>query len=63
MSFSFLDLALAIVASHTGRDPAFAARVDSWVQHFGHTDITTLTTYDVEDGVDALINAARMYGS
>lgn len=60
MSFSFSDLALAIVASHTGRDPAFAARVDYWVQYFGHTDITTLTTDDVEDGVDALIKRGKI---
>jgi integrase len=60
MSYSFSDMAQAIVASYTGRDPSFAARVDYWVNLFGHTDITTITTDDVEDGIDALVKRGKI---
>ena len=60
MSQSFSDMAQAIVASYTGRDPSFAARVDYWVNFFGHTDITTITTDDVEDGIDALVKRGKI---
>jgi hypothetical protein len=55
MTHPFAELASAIVASYTGRDPTFAARVEYWVGFFGHKDITTITTDDVEDGIDALV--------
>jgi integrase len=60
MSFSFSNMALAVVASYTGRDRSFAARVDYWVSFFGHRDITSITTYDVEDGVDALVKRGKI---
>jgi hypothetical protein len=60
MSLSFSDMALAVVSSYTGRDRSFPARVDYWVSFFGHRDITSITTDDVEDGIDALIKRGRI---
>ena len=60
MAHSFADLASAIVASYTGRDPTFAARVDFWVNFFQDKDITTITTDDVEDGIDALVKRGEI---
>jgi integrase len=60
MSLSFSDLALAIVVSYTGRDPSFATRVDYWVSFFEHSDITTITNDDVEDGIDALVQRGKI---
>ena len=60
MALSFSDMAQAIVASYSGRDPSFAARVDYWVNFFDHKDITTISTNDIEDGVDALIKRGKI---
>jgi len=60
MNLSFADCANAIVASYDGRDDAFSARVSFWVDFFGHRDITTLTTDDIEDGIDALIKRGKI---
>ena len=60
MALSFSDMAQAIVASYTGRDRTFAARVDYWVNFFDHKDITTITTNDIEDGIDALIKRGKI---
>ena len=60
MTHPFADLALAVVASYTGRDPTFASRVEYWVGFFGHKDITTITTDDVEDGIDALVKRGKI---
>jgi len=60
MSHSFSDMALAIVASYSGRDPSFAARVDYWVSFFSHKDISTITTDDVDDGIDALVRRGKI---
>ena len=60
MSHSFSDMALAVVASYTGRDRSFAARVDYWVSFFEHKDLTTITTDDVEDGVDTLVKRGKI---
>jgi len=60
MAHSFADLASAIVASYAGRDPTFAARVDFWVNFFQDKDITTITTEDVEDGIDALVKRGKI---
>jgi hypothetical protein len=60
MTHSFAHLASAIVASYTGRDPTFAARVDFWVNFFRNKDITTITTDDVEDGIDALVKRGKI---
>jgi integrase len=60
MALSFSDMAQAIVASYSGRDRSFAARVDYWVNFFDHKDITTISTNDIEDGIDALIKRGKI---
>jgi integrase len=60
MSHSFSDMALAVVAAYTGRDRSFAARVDYWVSFFKHKNITSITTDDIEDGVDALVKRGKI---
>lgn len=60
MLFSFSDTVFAVVASDTGRDRSFAARVDYWLSFFHHKDLTTITTDDVEDGIDAFIRRGKI---
>lgn len=60
MNLSFADLANAIVAGYDGHDGAFASRVAFWVDFFGDRDITSLTTDDIEDGIDALIKRGKI---
>lgn len=60
MSYSFTDLASAILASYSGRDPSFSARVGYWSEFFGDADVTMITTDDVEDGIDALIKRGKI---
>ena len=60
MSYTFSDMALAVVSSYSGRDPSFPTRVDFWVNFFGNKDVCTITTDDVEDGIDALIKRGKI---
>ncbi len=48
-----------MVAAYTGRDISFASRVAFWVEHFGARDITTITTDDIEDGIDVLVRRGK----
>jgi integrase len=58
-NLSFAIMAEAAIAAYTGRDPTFASRVRFWITQFGNKDITTLTTDDVEDGIDVLANRPK----
>lgn len=51
----FTDLSQAVIAAYSGRDPSFPSRLQFWIDHFGNQDITTITSDDIEDGVDSLI--------
>ncbi len=54
LNLSFRDIANAVIAAYTGRDPSFAARVQFWIDRFDAREINSLTTDDIEDGIDAL---------
>ena len=56
---AFDTLAEAAIAAYSGRDPSFASRTRFWVGHFGARDITTITTDDIEDGIDALMKRGK----
>lgn len=56
---AFATLADAVVAAYTGRDAAFANRLGYWIAFFGDRPVTSLTTDDVEDGVDALVKRGQ----
>ncbi len=53
-SVSFKPMALAVVAAYSGRDLSFSARVQFWIDLWGDKDVASLTTEDVEDGIDLL---------
>lgn len=57
---SFIDLAQAVVAAYSGRDPSFSTRVQFWIDQFGNRDISSLTTDDIEDGIDALVRRGKL---
>lgn len=52
---SFETMAGAVIAAYLGKDPSFANRCRYWIDFFGQRDITSITTDDIEDGVDALV--------
>lgn len=56
---AFSVLADAVIAAYTGRDQSFASRTRFWIDYFGGRDITTITTDDVEDGIDALVKRGK----
>lgn len=56
---AFNTLAEAIVASFHGREKSFGSRAGYWIGFFGDRDIMTLTTDDVEDGIDALVERGK----
>lgn len=60
-TLSFADLAHAALAAYSGRDPSFHNRVQYWIDFFGDKDITTITTDDIEDGVDALLRRGKLH--
>lgn len=51
---SFKTMADAVVAAYSGRDSAFVPRVQFWINLWGDKDVASLTTEDVEDGIDIL---------
>jgi integrase len=57
---SFSDAAHAVIAAYSGRDPSFSTRVQFWINQFGERDISTITTDDIEDGLDALIKRGKL---
>lgn len=56
---TFSDLAGAVVAAYSGRDPSFAARLGFWIGIFGERPVTSITTDDVEDGLDVLVKRGK----
>ncbi len=56
---AFDTLAEAAIAAYTGRDQSFASRTRFWISQFGDRDITTITTDDIEDGIDALMKRGK----
>jgi integrase len=56
----FRPLAEAVIASYNGRDGGFPNRLQFWIDRFGERDITTLTTDDIEDGIDALYTRGKL---
>lgn len=56
---AFSVLAQAAVASYTDRDPAFGRRIAFWIEFFGERPVDSLTTDDIEDGVDALVKRGK----
>ena len=51
---SFKSRAQYVSAVRTSRDPAFASRIQFWIDFLGDKDITGITADDVEDGLNAL---------
>lgn len=58
-NLAFDTLAEAAIAAYSGRDQSFASRTRFWISQFGDRDITTLTTDDIEDGIDALMKRGK----
>jgi hypothetical protein len=59
-NLSFAALADGVIAAYTGRDPSFEWRLSFWIAHFGDRPITSITTDDIEDGIDALVKRGKM---
>ena len=51
-SRSFKDLAQVALANYTGRDPSFPNRLKIWIDFFHDSDISSLTSDDIEDALD-----------
>lgn len=56
---AFSALAGAVVAAHPTRDRSFDNRARFWIEHFGDRDVMSITTDDVDDGIDALIQRGK----
>ena len=56
---AFSALAQAVIAARVSRDRCFAARTQFWIDPFGDRDVITITTDDVDDGIDALVKRGK----
>lgn len=56
---TFKTLAEAIVASYGGLEKSFESRAGFWINFFCDQAIMTITTDDVEDGIDALVTRGK----
>jgi integrase len=57
---SFKDAASAVVAAYSGRDPAFPKRLQFWIDQFSDRPITEISSDDIEDGIDALVQRGKL---
>jgi integrase len=56
---AFSVLARAVVSARAPRDPSLHFRVRFWIDHFGDQDISTISTDQIDDGIDALIRRGK----